>query len=279
MDSSNYDKTDASLKRCRNRVQLFAQRWCSRRCLLALLLVTVASMVVCSGRIHEGAKLERLALSAAPEYVVESTTADNKVCGMKDPKNVNSKAETFETSEDAKAANIAIVHCEHCGHCSTAQDMKALVKHYHPHQTGPAVEPTSTCALTALLLGSSTYCRNNNMPRGLSAGCHDCYTTKAACVYEHCKYMCILQQSWWAAASSPEEGTCEECQQTMCQAEFLKCSGATRKRMGIVSGHGSSTSTNHCKKVNYDWMRGVHIKMRPTRRRRSRRLGKHGGNA
>lgn len=256
MDSSN-EKTDVSLKRCRTKLQLFAQRWCSRRCLLVLLLVALASAVVCIGRIQDGAKFESLALSAAPPYVEHT---NDKVCGMKDPKDHNSRAETFETPEDAKTANVAIVHCVNCGHCSTAQDMKALVKQYHPHQ-GPE-KPSSTCAWAALLLGQSTWCAAE--PRGLSAGCHDCHAAHAACVYDHCKYTCI-KQSWFPASDAAY--ACDDCRETMCHTQFLQCSGATRKRMGIVSGHGSSASTNQCNKVNYDWMRGVHFKTRPTTRR------------
>lgn len=122
------------------------------------------------------------------------------------------------------------VHGGPCGACSNAQDVRLL------YETRFTLTETATrCAQRYVLMGRDA-AKRCFQSVGFTPACEECWLDNMGCTFVHCGGTCI--KSRLLREPNTPGGTlnaCLACDERYCGEGFLRCSGATRRRMGITS--------------------------------------------
>ncbi len=141
------------------------------------------------------------------------------------------RLKTIKSSKEAKRRNMNIVHCGECGHCSTNNDIDIM------YETKDSLTKTAThCAVRGLLFGdrATENCLEDNV--GFTPSCSSCWSDNIHCTRVKCRFTCL--KSVLLREPNNYDGklnSCLECDEKLCGPAFLKCAGANRRRLGIVS--------------------------------------------
>jgi len=143
---------------------------------------------------------------------------------------------TFPSAEAALNANYTIAHCGACGACSTWQNLEV------EWSTRKQLASLSqNCAKKTLFEGfdSALQCHVDTI--GFDEKCSLCWVKDEICARDHCLFI-FLQASvinqLGNFAVSLDEMTSAMCEEAWCEdrnANFVPCSGASRRRMNIKS--------------------------------------------
>jgi len=90
---------------------------------------------------------------------------------------------------------------------------------------------------------------------GFTEGCSDCWTHDGYCARENCMFI-YLQSVFTNQVNNYNVGhddiTSATCDEALCGPDFVPCSGATRRRMNIISDIPRPVS-QQCKVASEDW--------------------------
>ncbi|CAM9772234.1 unnamed protein product [Chrysoparadoxa australica] len=150
------------------------------------------------------------------------------VCGIHDGNYVS-----YPSYEAAVGDNANVVQCGKCGQCSTDHDI-GIMRATRETLTGTATR----CAVTYALAGARV--SSNCMRRlvGFSPPCQQCWDENIRCTYEACRRICFRWKTRpWTFPPLPEGALdpCLQCDEDVCGPAFKACSGATRRRLGVIS--------------------------------------------
>lgn len=190
---------------------------------------------------------ENLPLAFATLYPVNYN--NGTVCAW-DNNGPNSIIQTFDTPEDALAANFSVVHCGACGACSTWNDLRLqwTTRTY-------LADAAQNCAKQSLLGGRDSVQDCNEEQIGFSEACATCWTVDELCARDNCVFIffqSVMTNRMNNFQVGPNEITSATCDEAMCGPEFVPCSGATRRRMDIVSTIARPLD-QQCRILNQDW--------------------------
>ena len=230
---------------------------CCTRCTAILVTLLSGMMITLIGGIYIGAHYEGIAIAAAPQTL--DFYLGDTVCAISNPRDHRAIARTYPTAAAAHEENQVIVHCRECGACSTPRDMEIM------SFTRKSLTLDSTmCAFLVFLEGpeSVSWCLEKVV--GFTRECEQCWTNDVVCSFQNCKYTCIKHKFIVGEKGTNDDDTgilnpCLNCDEKICGPAFIQCSGANRRRMGIVSDIERSGHLEQCIKVDYDWMKGARI--------------------
>ena len=190
---------------------------------------------------------ENLPLAFAELYPADYN--NGTVCAW-DNNGQNSIIQTFDTPELAVAANFSIVHCGKCGACSTYNDLRLqwTTRKY-------LAKEAQKCAKKSLFGGVDKVQECNEMDIGFSTECAVCWTVDELCARDNCVFIFFQQlftNRFDSFAVGLNEITSATCDEAMCGREFGSCSGATRRRMDIVSSIARPVD-QQCRVIDLDW--------------------------
>jgi len=173
-----------------------------------------------------------------------------KVCGV--DMSANSVVTYANTSESAKAGS-PVAHCGECGHCSNYNDINIY------NVTKNTLTKTSTkCATKAFLGGASAVEECFDKDVGFTSDCNKCWTDNVMCDMKSCVFTC-LKMILTGQRNNPngELNDCLLCDEKLCGPAFISCSGANRRRSGIISDIGRDDEAEVCKDVDLGWWNGL----------------------
>lgn len=192
-----------------------------------------------------GARVEAKSVRDTPEtkalYIKTS-----EVCGLDN----FDKLMTFKDATSARDSGSAVAHCGSCGQCSTVQDMEIM------GQTKNSLTRDSTkCALKIFLGGTSAVAKCLEERVGFTPPCQDCWVDNIQCTFKSCKFTCLRSRLLGEGNNNGDGklNSCLQCDEKMCGPEFLSCSGANRRRMGVVSDIARDAKDEQCKQSDIDW--------------------------
>lgn len=162
----------------------------------------------------------------------------------------NSIIQTFDTPDDAVAANFSVVHCGACGACSTWQDLR--LQWTSRKWLAPAAQD---CTKKSLLGGVDSVQKCNEESVGFSKECATCWTVDELCAKKNCVFIFfqgVMINKLTNFQVGPNEITSATCDEAMCGPEFVPCSGATRRRMDIISTIARPLD-QQCRIIDQDW--------------------------
>jgi len=216
--------------------------WCLAN-LLSLFLV-----IVNIGATHQKKAVQKnlpaaYALQYPPDY------NNGTVCAW-DNNGPGSIIQTFETPDEALAAKFSIVHCGACGACSTWQDLRLqwTTRKY-------LADVAQDCAKKSFLGGRQAVKECNENKIGFSEECATCWTIDQLCAKKNCVFIffqVIMINKLTNFQVGPDEITTATCDEAMCGPEFVPCSGATRRRMDVISTI-TRPFNQQCRIINQDW--------------------------
>mmetsp|Transcript_15544 Transcript_15544/g.44926 ORF Transcript_15544/g.44926 Transcript_15544/m.44926 type:complete len:257 (-) Transcript_15544:64-834(-) len=193
-------------------------------------------------------------------------TEDNRVCAGKGAANddigVVGPFVTFPSADAARrdSPDNSIAHCGHCGQCSTVSDMTIMAR------TTQTLTDGATWCSTKGLIGSAFLWRGIPVYRriaaecmkhsvGFSPDCQECWMDDMECSIQKCVFTCLKSVYLLREPKTGKDGklnTCLECDEKICGPDFLRCSGANRRRQGIHSDIGRDDD-EVCQSVDVDW--------------------------
>jgi hypothetical protein len=191
-----------------------------------------------------GASIEKGHVDDAPStlYFYETAT----VCAV----NSTGELQTYPTLKSAHNKSSSVAHCGDCGHCSNPVDIQIY------DDTKDSLTETSTnCATRAFFGGSAAVFSCFHEQVGFTKDCNDCWVDNVMCDMSKCVFTCI-QMLMFGGSNNDGDGDlndCLKCDEKRCGPAFIECSGANRRRSGIVSMIGR-TDDEVCKKVDEGWM-------------------------
>jgi len=146
----------------------------------------------------------------------------------------NADIQTFDTIDEVYAANYSVVHCGACGACSNWNDLSLQ----WTTRTFLA-EEAQKCVQKSLLGGTADDVQEcNEESIGFTEQCATCWTEDQLCAKKNCVFI-YLQSMIVNQVSNFNVGlgdiTSATCDEALCGPEFVPCSGATRRRMNIIS--------------------------------------------
>jgi len=160
---------------------------------------------------------------------------EGPVCAF-DNRGPDSNITTFEDKEAAHEAGFLIVHCGACGACSSWEN---LVVEWTTRNNMAAL--ANECAQEALFGGGDDALTECLMHPSIGFGyeCAVCWMEDILCTKDHCAFIFLQSQminNVGNFAVGPNEITSASCEEAHCEVgQFVPCSGATRRRMNIVS--------------------------------------------
>mmetsp|Transcript_12142 Transcript_12142/g.25116 ORF Transcript_12142/g.25116 Transcript_12142/m.25116 type:complete len:250 (-) Transcript_12142:506-1255(-) len=196
------------------------------RTVIAVVLSLVA--MICA-YIYIGEEVERQAWLKAPSTLSLYTT--DEIC------------RSGETG--------SILNCGHCGACSNRFDILVY------NVTAQNLTTIMTqCAITGQFFGVShtKACLQKNS--NLSDSCASCWVQNAECNKKFCRRTCFHHKllpflPTWKSWDDPRLDPCITCDEKFCGPEFVKCAGANRRRVGVVSDLQRDMNLEMCSKT--DW--------------------------
>lgn len=241
-DEEDGDNEKDSASRRKNR------RYCIRRPrrlrLRKWFLIILVLLAVMWSILAIGTRIEGRRMRGVPTTVHLYDGSD--VCAM----NGNDDVTTFASADQAHHAGQKVAHCGSCGECSTLQDMEIMGR------TKDTLTHDSTmCALLIFVGGKKAVSRCMRRNIGFTTPCNDCWVDNIQCTFEACKFTCLTYKIFGESNNndSGELNSCLQCDEKMCGPEFLTCSGANRRRMGVVSDIGRDQESEQCKSSDFDW--------------------------
>ena len=123
---------------------------------------------------------------------------------------------------------INVIHCGGCGSCSNDHDIAIY------HNTSKTLTHTTTmCAF--IYLFSETMSRVClDLAIGFTPKCTDCWIENIACTLKKCGYVC-LKHALTNFGDTHSNNSCIQCDEQNCGPDFKECSGANRRRLGIIT--------------------------------------------
>ncbi|KAG7340661.1 hypothetical protein IV203_024204 [Nitzschia inconspicua] len=187
--------------------------------------------------INIGATIQQNVVRAALPGTFESLYAPGFVSGPVcawDKANSDATIQTFDSIEDAHHANFTVIHCGACGACSNWNDLSLQWT-----TRSFLAEEAQNCIKQSLFSGTEEdiqACNQNDI--GFSEECASCWTQDELCAKKYCAFI-YLQSFIFNQVSNfnVELGdiTTAACDEALCGPVFVPCSGATRRRMNIIS--------------------------------------------
>jgi hypothetical protein len=182
---------------------------------------------------------------------------------------------TSRESSDTRAASLPhpgerkVLNCGHCGACSNVKDIAI----YH-HTRNTLTEQMTNCAKRGFFSHNRNYslafeCLKEDV--GMTDDCSWCWVDNAVCNLEHCVISCLKHKilpSFFQSLNLPSYlslsdahpmdtaklDPCLACDERMCGPEFIRCSGANRRRTGVVSDISRDEQAEICREVDMDWI-------------------------
>ena len=167
---------------------------------------------------------------------------NGSVCAF-DDRGPASNITTFATKEAAHEAGFKVLHCQPCGECSTWENLRIewVTRNY-------LAAESARCAKKSLFGGGDavTACLKQPPIEFLNE-CAECWTRDILCTKKYCAFIFLQSQLINTVGNfNVKEGTITSavCEEAHCELEdgpgsgrmgFVECSGATRRRMDIVS--------------------------------------------
>jgi hypothetical protein len=140
---------------------------------------------------------------------------------------------TFDTLEAVYDANFSVVHCGECAACSNWNDLRLQ---WTTRDSLAAV--SRKCAQKSIFGTLEAVHRCNQETIGFTPECAKCWTYDEINTKNHCFFI-FLQSIFIDAVLDFQVGfddiTSATCDEAISGPEFVPCSGATRRRMNIVS--------------------------------------------
>jgi hypothetical protein len=216
------------------------------------LVLTIVSVAI----IFIGAEVERVEIDKR-RVQLELYTHDDRVCAGDSTTNV------FETH--ASAAEVpeesTIAHCGGCGFCSNMHDMTIYAGTTQTLTDGATLCSTKGYIQSLFLWrGIDVYrkvaaeCLAREI--GFTPPCQECWLDNMATNIQHCVFTCVKSVHILREPKNKPDGSlnkCLECDEKICGPEFLKCSGANRRRQGIQSDIMRDDDKELCRMVQMDW--------------------------
>jgi hypothetical protein len=162
----------------------------------------------------------------------------------------NGTIRTFETLQEVYDANWTVIHCGACGACSNWNDLSIQWTTRHD-----LADTSKKCAQKSMFGTWEDVTACNEEMIGFLPACADCWTydeihTKNSCFWIY------LQSIFIDAVADFSVGfhdiTSAACDEALSGPKFVPCSGATRRRMGIVS-QIPRPKYQQCQVAKYDW--------------------------
>ena len=167
---------------------------------------------------------------------------DGAVCAF-DDRGPASNITTFADKDAAHAAGFKVLHCQPCGACSTWENLRIewVTRHYLAAESARCAKKSMTGGGEAV-----TSCLEQP-PVEFQGECAQCWTKDILCTKKYCAFIYLQSQLINTVGNfNVKEGTITSavCEEAHCELEdgpgsgrmgFVECSGATRRRMNIVS--------------------------------------------
>jgi hypothetical protein len=184
------------------------------------------------------------ALLYPPDYVKSAMCAWDKASPTGDIR-------TFESPDAVAEANYTVIHCGACGACSNWNDLRLQwTTRSNLAQLG------QTCVQKKFFGGGTEAVQDCNEELiGFTEECSECWTVDQMCASTQCLFI-YLQSLVVNQVSNfnvdPNDITTTTCDEALCGPEFVPCSGATRRRMNIVSDI-PRPKDQQCTVANENW--------------------------
>ena len=164
---------------------------------------------------------------------------------------------TFSNASSAHKDNSKVAHCGDCGECSNFPDINI-----YNITKNTLTKTTTNCATKAFMGGRETVTRCMDENVGLSPGCNKCWVDNVMCDMNQCVFTCIKslilgggKQQGGNNKGGGKLNDCLLCDEKLCGPAFIECSGANRRRSGIVSDIGRDEASEVCNLVDSGWWR------------------------
>lgn len=211
-----------------------------RHCLVGLVVVFLILVAV----LFIGGAVERRRMQKKPSTL--HLYEGSNVCAV----NGDGLSTTFASAMTAHSDGQKVAHCGSCGQCSTIPDMETMGR------TKDTLTRDSTlCALRMLWGGRKAVASCMEHKVGFTPSCNDCWVDNIRCTFQSCKFTCLRYKIFGESNNNEHGGLnrCLQCDEQMCGPEFLSCSGANRRRMGVVSDIGRDHDNEQCDQSDFDW--------------------------
>lgn len=167
----------------------------------------------------------------------------------------NSTISTFSSLAEANQAGFSVLHCGACGHCSTWDNLR--IEYTTRHNLAAMAK---ACGQLTLFAGfeAAMQCQMNTI--GFDRNCSECWVNDEVCARDNCAFVflqSLLINNVGNFIVAPETITSATCEEAMCERVFVPCSGASRRRMNLVSSIAREES-QQCSivQVNYTQLFG-----------------------
>lgn len=225
--------------------------------LFALVIVPLVLTIISVGIIFIGAEVERVEIDKH-RVQLELYTHDDRVCAGDSTTNV---FETYPSASEVPNESSVIAHCGGCGVCSNMHDMGI-----YAGTTQTLTDSATLCSFMGyvqsfcLWRGMAVYRRivEECLARevGFTPSCQDCWLDDMVCSIQKCAFTCFKILYILKEPKNKPDGSlnkCLECDEKVCGPDFLKCSGANRRRQGIQSDITREDEKELCRVVQMDW--------------------------
>ncbi|CAF0842301.1 unnamed protein product [Didymodactylos carnosus] len=138
----------------------------------------------------------------------------------------------YPTQEAACTNGTYPLHGGYCGACSSHQDIN-IFNITRNNMTNIATK----CAVKYVLFGKNSAIRCMNKTVALSIECTECWVENMGCDAAHCMTKCAIDRILHVNNTKPDGSLndCLACDEGYCGKPFIVCSGANRRRSGIMS--------------------------------------------
>eukprot|EP00545_Synedropsis_sp_CCMP1620_P013852 CAMPEP_0119019762 /NCGR_PEP_ID=MMETSP1176-20130426/22599_1 /TAXON_ID=265551 /ORGANISM="Synedropsis recta cf, Strain CCMP1620" /LENGTH=341 /DNA_ID=CAMNT_0006974043 /DNA_START=47 /DNA_END=1072 /DNA_ORIENTATION=+ len=226
------------------------KRFCYFLAAIFTLIVILLSILLIGAAVEAGTV--RRAPSTLGLYTDDTSVCANNRTSPNRPDDDTSLV--FESFASVNETTETIVHCGSCGQCSNSQDLEIMSA---TRET--LTNDATTCAFKIFLSQSKVEtCLEEKV--GFTADCNECWVSNIACTFNHCKFTCIKTKMFGSkhnGGDNTDLNECLHCDEVMCGPAFLDCSGANRRRMGIVSDIGRDANQEQCQDVSIDWAAAI----------------------
>jgi len=184
------------------------------------------------GSLHESLNV-KMALSTHSNYIMSEAVCVRHQDGTFQSMMSSSLEETIATTAPATAPSIS--HCGNCGKCSSDSDIDLMIA-----TKDSLTKDATRCALKGLIYGQHTIdeCLQGI---GFTVDCASCWNENIKCTISKCKFTCLKTKLYREPNNILRDdgilqlNDCLECDEKTCGTEFLRCAGANRRQLGIMS--------------------------------------------
>ena len=219
-----------------------------------LLGYSLAIFLIFSTVLLVGVDVERRVWHEAPSTIHHYT--NNEVCAVPLSANDGQRPQTMKI-DSLSQQDYKVVNCGNCGHCSNPNDIAI----YH-HSRETLTETMTECARVGFFSRKTpqvTWECFKEQAR-LTDSCTDCWIDNALCTFQKCIATCFKWRflpflpSLSRIDADPRLNPCHACDEKLCGPAFLECSGANRRRVGVVTDIQRDEGTEVCDLVDMEWI-------------------------